>query len=160
MQSSLAEPVAPRSGWIDSSEHVAAGVHYQARFVDAAEAERLQQTLLGETAWRAETIRMFGREVVVPRRCAWFGDPGIDYGYSHVRHRAAGWSRETAALRELLEVRLGVRFNFVLLNLYRDGRDCMGWHADDEVELGPQPCIASIGLGAAVCPEPNPRRVR
>lgn len=149
MQSSLAEPVAPRSDWIDSSERVAADVHYQAGFFDAVEAGRLQRTLLGETAWRQETIRMFGREVVVPRRCAWFGDPGVAYRYSRVCHRALGWSRETGALREVLENRLGVRFNFVLLNLYRDGHDCMGWHADDEVELGPRPCIASLSFGAA-----------
>jgi len=124
-------------------------VHYQPDFVAAAAAEQLQRAIFRTTRWRRETLQMFGREVQIPRRCAWFGDRGVGYRYSRVPHRADGWNRETAALRELLQQRLGVRFNFVLLNLYRDGNDSMGWHADDEVELGPQPCIASLSFGAS-----------
>jgi alkylated DNA repair dioxygenase AlkB len=127
---------------------VVAGVHYQAAFLEEHEALQLFQVLLRGTAWRAETIRMFGRAVAVPRRCAWFGDQGIDYRYSHTPHCADGWNRETAALRDRLQQQFRIRYNFVLLNLYRDGRDSMGWHADDEVALGPQPCIASLSLGA------------
>jgi alkylated DNA repair dioxygenase AlkB len=147
VRSCAPDTLAPRADWIGSAKRVVDGVHYDGAFLDSATAARLHLALLQETPWRAETIRMFGRTVAVPRRCAWFGDCGVGYRYSDTQHRASGWSRETAALRELLCEQLGIRFNFVLLNLYRDGLDSMGWHADDEAELGREPCIASLSLG-------------
>jgi alkylated DNA repair dioxygenase AlkB len=104
-------------------------------------------------AWREESITMFGRRVTVPRLCAWYGDVGVAYRYSHSTHRADGWLSELEVVRDQLLERLGIRFNFVLANLYRTGQDAMGWHADDEPELGARPCIASLSFGA-------PRRFR
>ena len=92
---------------------------------------------------------MFGREVDTPRLTAWYGDPGVSYAYSGAVHDARPWPPEVARLRDRLHDELGVRFNGVLGNLYRDGRDAMGWHSDDERELGPRPVIASVSLGAA-----------
>lgn len=91
---------------------------------------------------------MFGRRVKVPRLCTWCGDDGVVYRYSHTVHRANGWPLPVESLRERLRTQLGIRFNFVLANLYRDGNDAMGWHADDESELGEWPCIASLSFGA------------
>jgi alkylated DNA repair dioxygenase AlkB len=113
---------------------------------DAAGA--LFERLSGELPWRQKTIRMFGRDIAEPRLSAWIGDPDAVYVYSGVSHRPAPWTATTAELRDRLRDRLGVAFNSVLANLYRDGRDSMGWHADDEPELGPEPTIASVSLGA------------
>ena len=99
--------------------------------------------------WREETIPLFGRRVIVPRLCAWFGDDGVEYRYSRSVHRASRWLSPLQTLRDQLLARLGIRFNFVLANLYRTGNDAMGWHSDDERELGEQPCIASLSFGAA-----------
>lgn len=97
-------------------------------------------------SWQHENIRLFGRLVRVPRMVAWYGDPGIRYGYSGLQHAAEGWPKPLSALREELTERLGMNWNFVLLNRYRDGRDWMGWHRDDEKEMrGP---VASVSLGA------------
>jgi alkylated DNA repair dioxygenase AlkB len=117
-------------------------------FLDDASAHAYYAELATQTQWLDESIHLFGRAVVVPRRCAWFGDAGVTYGYSRQLHCANGWTAVTAALRDHLFERLGIRFNFVLLNLYRDGNDCIGWHADNERELGEQPCIASLSFGA------------
>ena len=98
--------------------------------------------------WQQESILMFGRRVLVPRLVAWHGDPGASYTYSGTPHQPLPWTRPLARIRDRAAELCGARFNAVLLNLYRDGRDGMGWHADDEAELGRDPVIASVSLGA------------
>ena len=113
-----------------------------------AEATRLFDELRRTIDWRHESILMFGRRVGVPRLVAWHGDPGASYTYSGTLHRPLPWTPPLVGIRERTEHLCGARFNAVLLNLYRDGRDGMGWHADDEPELGRDPVIASVSLGA------------
>jgi len=115
---------------------------------DASEANRLFQDLRGQIDWREEEILMFGRRVPVPRRVAWHGDPEATYTYSGTEHHPQPWTLVLERVRERVAGLAGLRFNAVLLNLYRDGRDGMGWHADDEPELGRNPVIASVSLGA------------
>jgi alkylated DNA repair dioxygenase AlkB len=92
-------------------------------------------------------LRIAGREVREPRLVAWVGDPGAAYTYSGRRNEPMPWTAPLSALRARLEAQTGQRFNSVLLNLYRDGSDSMGLHADREPELGPEPFIASLSLG-------------
>lgn len=125
-----------------------ADVLYQPGWLPPAVAGALMQRLLREIPWTQHQVRMFGRELPSPRLSAWIGDADAVYTYSRVRHQPAPWTPALAQLRERLQVELGARFNSVLANRYRDGRDSMGWHADDEPELGPEPLIASISLGA------------
>lgn len=98
--------------------------------------------------WRQLPVRMFGRSILQPRLTAYYGDPGSDYRYSGLSLVPQAWPRTLAALRDLVAAATGARWNCVLCNLYRDGRDYMGWHADNEPELGPEPLIASLSLGA------------
>jgi len=125
-----------------------ADVLYQPGWLPPAVAGALMQRLLREIPWTQHQVRMFGRELPSPRLSAWIGDADAVYTYSRVRHQPAPWTPALAQLRERLQVELGARFNSVLANRYRDGRDSMGWHADDEPELGREPLIASISLGA------------
>jgi len=104
--------------------------------------------LFEQLDWDEESIVLFGRTIRVPRLSVCYGDDGVEYRYSNVTHRAKRWPDALCELRECLLRRVGMRFNFVLANLYRDGSDSMGWHADDERELGARPVIASISLGA------------
>lgn len=83
-----------------------------------------------------------------PRKIAFQGDSGVSYAYSGDDHHAEPWHQALVLLRAEIEREAGCRFNCALLNLYRDGRDSMGWHSDDEAELGSCPTIASISLGA------------
>ena len=117
--------------------------------IAAADAARLFEALRHGIDWREEEVLMFGRRVPVPRRVAWHGDPGARYTYSGTAHEPLPWTDALLAIRTRASELTGASYNAVLLNLYRDGRDGMGWHADDEPELGRDPVIASVSLGAA-----------
>jgi alkylated DNA repair dioxygenase AlkB len=84
----------------------------------------------------------------VPRLTAWHGDPGAVYTYSNIRMEPEPWTPLLESIRDRVSEFCKAEFNSVLLNLYRDGNDSMGWHSDDEKELGPQPTIASLSFGA------------
>lgn len=102
--------------------------------------------LLENADWRQEHAVLFGRRIAIPRLTAWYGAHA--YGYSGIRHEPAELTPALTALKSTIEGVAGKRFNSVLINLYRDGRDSMGWHSDDEPALGPEPEIASLSLGA------------
>ena len=117
-------------------------------FLPAAEATALLTHLTAAAAWEQRTIQLFGQAFPQPRLTAWYGDPQARYTYSGLTWEPCPWLPALAELRQRLEAATATRYNSVLLNLYRDGRDSMGWHADDEPELGPAPAIASLSLGA------------
>jgi alkylated DNA repair dioxygenase AlkB len=118
------------------------------RLWSAAEESALFAAVRDRTAWEQHRVRLFGRTVACPRLSAWQGEPGVAYAYSGVSLVAAGFAPEVERVRERVEASAEAAFNSALLQLYRDGADCMGWHADDEPELGREPCIASVSLGA------------
>lgn len=117
-------------------------------FLPAADAAHLLAHLTRTVAWEQRSIRLFGRLVPQPRLTAWYGDPAATYAYSGLRWEPRPWLPALAELRRQVQAATGAAFNSVLLNLYRTGQDSMGWHADDEPELGPAPVIASVSLGA------------
>lgn len=123
------------------------GVLYRRAFTPAERAH-LFAVLREETAWRQQVITVYGRAIASPRLSAWHGDPEAVYGYSGLRLEPAPWTPTLRIVRERVEALAATRFNSVLLNLYRDGQDSMGWHSDDEPELGTNPVIASVSLGA------------
>ncbi|WP_310396190.1 alpha-ketoglutarate-dependent dioxygenase AlkB [Hymenobacter sp.] len=125
-----------------------AELFFDAAFLPAAEAATLLAQLTAEVAWEQRSIRLFGQQVPQPRLTAWYGDPAARYTYSGLTWEPRPWTAALLALRGRVEAATATRFNSVLLNLYRDGRDSMGWHSDDEPELGPAPAIASLSLGA------------
>lgn len=109
------------------------------------EADRAFADLMETVDWRQEHASLFGRKIPLPRLTAWYGEHG--YGYSGIRHRPATLTSGLGGLKSIVEKIAGMSFNSVLLNLYRDGRDSMGWHSDDEAALGPEPVIASLSFG-------------
>jgi alkylated DNA repair dioxygenase AlkB len=122
------------------------------RFLPAATADKLFASLRDPVQagidWEVHRLKLFGREVESPRLSRWIGDPGASYRYSGVRFEPASWPRALNMVRKAVSAAAGEEFNSVLANLYRDGNDTMGWHSDDEPELGAQPIIASLSLGA------------
>jgi alkylated DNA repair dioxygenase AlkB len=92
-------------------------------------------------------VHLHGRDHPVPRRVAWYGDPQANYTYSGLQHEPLPWTPLLAAIRQQVEAQVAAPLNAVLLNLYRDGQDSMGWHSDDESVLGRNPLIASLSLG-------------
>lgn len=125
-----------------------ADVRYLPRWLPQSVADAMLSALVEEVPWTQHRVRIFGRDLPSPRLSAWIGDPGATYTYSRVRHEPLAWTPVLSALRGRLRDEFGVDFNSVLANRYRDGRDSMGWHADDEAELGAEPVIASVSLGA------------
>lgn len=124
------------------------GVLYRRAFTPAERAH-LFAVLREETAWQQQVITVYGRAIASPRLSAWHGDPEAVYSYSGLRLEPAPWTPTLRIVRERVETLAAARFNSALLNLYRDGQDGMGWHSDDEPELGCNPVIASVSFGAA-----------
>lgn len=104
--------------------------------------------LLRDVAWRDEKITLFGKTMMQPRRIAWYGDSNARYTYSGIAHEPLPWIPLLQTLRGVVEDAAGTQFNSVLCNLYRNGQDSMGYHSDDEQELGECPTIASLSVGA------------
>ncbi len=123
-----------------------------------APADTVREALLQEVPWRQEQITLWGQTHPLPRLTCWMADPGCSYTYSGLCNAPTAWTETVSRLRALVEAQAGCRFNSLLLNLYRDGRDRMGWHADDEPELDPEAPIASLSLGAARTFQLRPRR--
>ena len=121
---------------------------YAEAFLDSAEADQVFGILRDTLDWHEDLIRIGSRVITAPRRVVWHGDPGAVYRYSGTVHEPLPWTPVLLTLRARVESLCGQAFNSVLGNLYRDGGDAMGWHADNERELGPAPCIASLSLGA------------
>lgn len=101
-----------------------------------------------QTPWQQDSITIFGQKHAQPRLTALFGNQDKSYSYSGIMMQPHNWTPLLAQIREAVESICGTGFTSVLLNYYRDGRDSNGWHADNEKELGHNPVIASVSLGA------------
>lgn len=126
-----------------------AQLRYCERFFNRDEADLLFHTLHQNIEWQQHHIRIAGIERAQPRLSAWYGDQDAHYSYSGLLLRPSPWTETLSTLKHQIEASCETRFNSVLLNLYRDQHDSMGWHADDERELGNQPIIASLSFGAS-----------
>ena len=116
-------------------------------FFSAPEADRLLRELRDTTAWRQESIKLYGKTIEVPRLTAWYCDEGTSYIYSRIKNVPLPWTPVLREIKQAVEPPAGVVFNSVLLNRYRTGQDSVSWHADDEPEFGEQPVIASVSFG-------------
>lgn len=120
---------------------------YQSCFCDA-ESKQILQALLTSLNWQQPSIRLHGREVLIPRKQVWMGDPNTAYRYSDKLFTPETWNPTVLKIKERIESISDQQYNSVLCNLYRDGQDSVAWHADDEPELDPNTPIASISFGA------------
>ena len=112
------------------------------------DSKALLDELIATIPWRQDAITLWGKRMLQPRLVAWHGDPGLSYTYSGLRHEPQAWTGTLEHLKSLVEAAAGTAFNSVLVNYYRDQNDSMGLHSDDEAELGANPIIASLSLGA------------
>lgn len=117
-------------------------------FLSGEESNRLMEELINTIEWEQREIIIFGKPVMQPRLVAWYGDKDIKYGYSGIVLETREWTEELYQIKSKIYEEYHVNFNSVLLNYYRNGNDSMGWHSDDERELGNRPVIASLSLGA------------
>lgn len=120
---------------------------FKSNFFSHQESDHLFKALRAELPWEQRSIKMFGKSVLQPRLQAWCGD--ANYTYSGLTMRPTPWTPELLFIKSRIESVCDVQFNSVLVNLYRSGEDYMGWHSDNEKELGRNPVIASVSLGAS-----------
>ena len=126
---------------------VDAHVEYRSQIPLRPGADECLALLIEQTPWRQDPITLFGKTHLQPRLHAWYGDSGARYRYSGLALEPLAWTPLLASIRSQVEAICNAGFNSVLLNYYRDHRDSMGMHADDEPELGPAPVIASLSFG-------------
>ena len=124
-------------------------IHYFPNFYSNTDAIELYNHLLNNLEWRQETIKVYGKLHLTPRLSCWMGDHDAHYGYSHLVMQPEPWSQLVLKIKDTIERSTNQTFNSVLINYYRNGKDSNGWHSDNEPELGPDPIIASLSLGAA-----------
>jgi alkylated DNA repair dioxygenase AlkB len=125
-----------------------AEVSYLACLALAESHEEVLGQLIAEVPWRSEEVVIWGRRLPQPRLTAWYGDPGAAYAYSGIQLHPLPWTPNLRDIKTRVEALVGSTFNSVLLNYYRDHQDSIGFHSDAEPELGEQPVIASLSLGA------------
>lgn len=121
---------------------------YSPSFLNSQEAGKYFETLIQSIPWQNDEVVVFGKKHITRRKTAWYGDKPYNYTYSSVSREALPWTNALIELKSLIEQETNDRFNSCLLNLYHDGEDGMGWHADNEKTLVPDASIASLSLGA------------
>lgn len=114
----------------------------------AEQAEQWLHKLLDVCNWQQRRITVYGKQHLEPRLSAWYGDAEATYRYANINLQPEAWTPLLLNIKAAVEAVAEHSFNSVLLNYYRSGQDSMGYHADDEPELGQQPLIASLSLGA------------
>lgn len=133
---------------IDTIQLKDADLLYVPEFFTKKESDFYYQTFLRDFPWEQRSIKMFGKDIPQPRLISFFGNPGKSYKYSGLRLTPLPFTSELEDVKNKTENFSHSKFNVCLANLYRDGSDSMGLHADDERELGQNPLIASISFGA------------
>lgn len=141
-----ASPIAPSEGGykLDMPE---GDVLVIPGFFSKVQSDEYFTQLLANISWQQDKIKFYGKEMPIPRLTAWYGETDKPYTYSGIPMSPHPWTPELLAIKQAIEKMAAVSFSSVLLNLYRDGRDSVSWHSDDEKELGENPTIASISLG-------------
>jgi alkylated DNA repair dioxygenase AlkB len=114
----------------------------------SASYEAVLRMLIDNVEWKQESVRIYGKVMPQPRLIAWYGDAGKKYDYSGISLTPLPWTELLREIKNRVEDCTGEQFNSVFLNHYRDHNDSMGFHSDDERELGPEPTIASVTFGA------------
>jgi alkylated DNA repair dioxygenase AlkB len=123
-------------------------VEYIENFFDFDQSQLYMKHLTNDIKWKREKIRMWGREIITKKRIAWYADEGKSYTYSGSTFHPEQWNELLLEIKKYVEHYIKFQFNSVLLNEYPNGKVGMGWHSDDERELGIDPIIASLSFGA------------
>ena len=117
------------------------------RFFSTTESDFYFSNLKAHIPWRQDNIIIAGRSIAIPRLQAWYGDPEAHYGYSGLALVPLPFLPSLLSIKQKIEGILQLEFNSLLANLYRDQRDSVGWHSDNEDGLGRNPAIASVSFG-------------
>lgn len=118
-------------------------------FFSQIESKSIFKSLKETIKWKQESMNMYGKKVDFPRLTSWYGDNDKPYSFSGMTLQPNNWTDDLLFIKSKIEPEANVKFNSVLLNLYRNGNDSISWHTDAEKELGKNPIIASVNFGAS-----------
>ncbi len=124
-------------------------VYFHPGLFSEFESQILFNSLCDSIEWKQEEIKIFGKWVKQPRLSAWYGELNKEYSYSGITLKAKPWNQPLLAIKNKIQLAINYEFNSCLLNFYRNGQDSMGWHRDNEKELGRRPVICSVSLGTS-----------
>ena len=124
-----------------------AEIKFYPNFFDKIESDLMFENLFNEIKWRSDKIKLYGKEIDLPRKTAWYGEVGKIYKYSGIQMSPEPWTPTLIKIKNEIEKVAKVEFNSVMMNLYRDGSDGISWHTDAEPELGKNPIIGSVSFG-------------
>ena len=124
-------------------------IRVEDNFFNSNESDEFLNKLIKNLSWESMMIKMFGKDLKIPRLQCWIGDEGCDYKYSGKKLNRHDWNKELAFIRNKILKELKIDFNSVLANYYRDGKDSMGWHSDNEKQLGNEINVAMLSLGVS-----------
>lgn len=113
----------------------------------SCEKEKLSEIKFKNIDWHHDKIKMYGKDIYLPRYSAWYGDSDKPYTYSGLTLQPKKWNKGLLYLKSEIDKVSGVNFNSVLMNWYRDGEDYINWHTDAEKVLGKNPVIGSVNFG-------------
>jgi alkylated DNA repair dioxygenase AlkB len=124
-----------------------AEINFYPHFFTKSESDLIFENLFNEIKWRSDKIKLYGKEIDLPRKTAWYGETGKSYTYSGIQMFPEPWTPTLLKIKKKIEKIADVKFNSVMMNLYRDGNDGISWHTDAETELGKNPVIGSVSFG-------------
>jgi len=120
---------------------------YYPNFFKEEESDFFFEYLLKNINWQQDKIKMYNKYIPIPRLNAWYGEANKNYSYSGIPMKPNPWLPSLVKIKNRIEPIANVKFTSALINLYRDGKDSVDWHADDEPELGKNPVIGSVSFG-------------
>jgi alkylated DNA repair dioxygenase AlkB len=124
-------------------------VYFYPELFTPEESDQLFKALTENIAWKQEPVIIMGKEIMQPRLTAWYGNADKSYSYTGITMKPHAWTPELLIIKERIEKIAAQQFTSALLNFYRDGKDSMGWHRDNEKELGNNPVIGSVSFGTS-----------
>ena len=122
-------------------------IWYYPSFLSKEKADHYFEHLKNQTPWQQDDIKVYGKVYPQPRLTALYSTDAQPYSYSSIEMQPHKFTDELRKIKSKIEKKGNTVFTTCLLNLYRDGKDSNGWHADDEKSLGLNPVITSVTLG-------------
>jgi alkylated DNA repair dioxygenase AlkB len=121
---------------------------YFGQIISAEQIGVFFEELINKINWNNEVVVIFGKEITTKRKVAFYSDENIEYRYSQKTKKGIQWIPILLQIKSIVESYTKKQYNACLLNLYHNGDEAMGWHADNEVEIKPNSSIASLSIGA------------
>lgn len=122
-------------------------VDFYPTYLDQTEIDATIDLLSNKVAWKTVIREYNNKQTPLPRLQHWMADTGVQARLFQ-KGDPLPWSEPILSLKNKLEKLLSFEFDYVLMNYYRDHKDCIGFHRDDEATEPGKNIVASLSFGA------------